>query len=370
MTAMLISAAVLRASDGPYTIEQAKLADPGPGEVLVKIAGAGLCHTDLLGRTDLVGKPVVLGHEGSGTVAAAGPGVTGLAPGDPVVLSFDSCGGCANCLAAHPAYCAEFFPRNLTGAGAGGSSSVSSSVTVEDGEPVATRWFGQSSLASYAVATARNVVPVEAGLPLELLGPLGCGIQTGAASVLIALGVTAGSSLAVLGAGAVGLSAVMAAKVAGAATIIAVDLHQSRLRLAAELGATHTINGADDGIAAQILAITGDGVQYAFDTTGVPAVIATAVSSLRPTGTCGLVGVGQGNLVLDPFALAGGRNLMGILEGDAVPQLFIPQLIQLWKQGRFPFDKLITTYPLSQVNEAEAAAASGTTVKPVLVPDQ
>jgi aryl-alcohol dehydrogenase len=365
MTAMLISAAVLRGGDGPYTIEQAKLGDPGPGEVLVKIAGAGLCHTDLLGRTDLVGKPVVLGHEGSGTVAALGPGVTGLALGDPVVLSFDSCGGCANCLAAHPAYCAEFFPRNLTGVSVGGCSSV----CVEDGAPVATRWFGQSSLATHAVTTARNVVPVEAGLPLELLGPLGCGIQTGAASVLIALGVTAGSSLAVFGAGAVGLSAVMAAKVAGATTIIAVDLHQSRLDLAAELGATHTISGADDGIAAQILAITGDGVQYAFDTTGVPAVIATAVSSLRPTGTCGLVGVGQGNLVLDPFALAGGRNLMGILEGDAVPQLFIPRLIQLWKQGRFPFDKLITTYPLSQINEAEAASASGTAVKPVLIPD-
>jgi aryl-alcohol dehydrogenase len=319
----------------------------------------------LLGRADLVGKPVVLGHEGSGTVAAVGPGVTGLAPGDPVVLSFDSCGGCANCLAAHPAYCAEFFPRNMTGVSVGGCSSV----TVEDGEPVATRWFGQSSLATHAVTTARNVVPVEAGLPLELLGPLGCGIQTGAASVLIALGVTAGSSLAVFGAGAVGLSAVMAAKVAGATTIIAVDLYQSRLDLAAELGATHTINGDNDGIAAQILAITGDGVQYAFDTTGVPAVIATAVSSLRPTGTCGLVGVGQGNLVLDPFALAGGRNLMGILEGDAVPQLFIPRLIQLWKQGRFPFDKLMTTYPLTQINEAEAASASGTAVKPVLIPD-
>jgi len=139
---------------------------------------------------------------------------------------------------------------------------------------------------------------------------------------------------------------------------------------AAELGATHTINGADDDIAAQILAITGGGAQYSFDTTGVPAVITTAINSLRPTGTCGLVGIGQGDIVLDPMVLAGGRNLMGILEGDAVPQLFIPQLIQLWKQGRFPFDKLITTYPLSQINQAEAAAASGTAVKPVLVPDQ
>jgi hypothetical protein len=177
-----------------------------------------------------------------------------------------------------------------------------------------------------------------------VLGPLGCGILTGAGSVLIALGVTAGSSIAVFGAGGVGLD------------------------LAAELGATHTINGADPEIAAQIMSITGDGAQYSFDTTGVPSVISTAINSLRPTGTCGLVGITQGDLVLDPLALAGGRNLMGILEGDAVPQLLIPRLIDLWKQGRFPFDKLITTYPLSQINEAEAATTSGSVIKPILLP--
>jgi aryl-alcohol dehydrogenase len=362
---MLISAAVLRAPDAPYTIEQATLSDPGPGEVLVKIAGAGLCHTDMLGRTDFVGRPIILGHEGSGTIECVGPGVTGLAPGDRVVLSFDSCGACANCRAAHPAYCAEFFPRNLTGLAADGSTSA----TGQDGRPVAARWFGQSSFATHALATARNVVRVEPGLPLELLGPLGCGIQTGAGSVLIALGVTTGSSIVIMGTGGVGLAAVMAAKVAGAAIIIAVDLHRSRLDLAAELGATHTISGADDDIAAQVLAITGGGAQYAFDTTGVPTVISSAINSLRPTGTCGLVGIQQGDVVLGPMALAVGRSVIGILEGDAVPQLLIPRLIELWKQGRFPFDRLITTYPLSQINEAEAAAASGTAVKPVLIPD-
>ncbi len=362
---MLINAAVLRAADAPYAIEQVQLNDPGPDEVLVKIAGAGLCHTDLLGRTDLVGKPVILGHEGSGIIEAVGPGVTGLAAGDHVVLSFDSCGMCTNCRAAHPAYCAGFFPRNLTGLAVDGSTPAAG----EDGKPVAARWFGQSSFASHAIATVRNVVRVEPGLPLEILGPLGCGIQTGAGSVLIALGVTPGSSIAIFGAGGVGLAAVMAAAVAGATTIIAIELHPSRLALASELGATHTINGADDDITAQILAITGDGAQYCFDSTGVPAVITTAINSLRPTGTCGLVGTGQGNLVLDPFALASGRNLMGILEGDAVPQLLIPRLIDLWKQGRFRFDKLITSYPLSQVNQAEADATSGAAVKPVLIPD-
>lgn len=363
---MLVSAAVLRTADGPYAIEQVQLNDPGPGEVLVQIAGTGLCHTDLLGRSGLVGLPVILGHEGSGIIEAVGSGVTGLAAGDHVVLSFDSCGTCANCRAAHPAYCAEFFPRNLTGLAVDGSTPAAGL----DGQPIAARWFGQSSLATHVIATVRNVVLVDPGLPLELLGPLGCGIQTGAGSVVIALGVTAGSSIAIFGTGGVGLAAVMAAAVAGAATIIAIDVHAGRLDLAAKFGATHTINGADDDISAQILAITGDGAQYCFDTTGVPAVISTAVSSLRPTGTCGLVGISQGDLVLDPFALASGRNVMGILEGDAVPQLFIPRLIDLWKQGRFPFDKLITCYPLSQISQAEADAASGAAVKPVLIPDR
>jgi len=362
---LLITAAVLRAADEPYAIEQVQLTDPGPGEVLVQIAGAGLCHTDMLGRSGLVGLPVILGHEGSGIIQAVGPGVTDLAAGDHVVLSFDSCGTCANCRAAHPAYCAEFFPRNLSGLAVDGSTPARGG----DGNPVGARWFAQSSLATHAIATVRNVVRVDPGLPLELLGPLGCGIQTGAGSVLIALGVTAGSSIAIFGTGSVGLAAVMAASVAGAATIIAIDLHPSRLDLAAKLGATHTINGTDDDISAQILAITGDGAQYGFDTTGVPSVITAAISSLRPTGTCGLVGITQGNLVLDPLALAGGRNVMGILEGDAVPQLFIPQLIDLWQQGRFPFDRLITSYPLSQVNRAETDATSGAAVKPVLIPD-
>jgi aryl-alcohol dehydrogenase len=361
---MRTEAAVLRATDAPYAIEQIDLADPGPGEVLIRIAGTGLCHTDLLGRSGLIGLPVVLGHEGAGIVEAAGPAVTGLAVGDHVVLSFDSCGRCANCRGAHPAYCAEFFPRNLSGVAVDGSTPA----TGEDGKPVAARWFGQSSFAGHALAAARNAVRVDPDLPLELLGPLGCGIQTGAGSVLNSLAVTTGSSIAVFGAGGVGLAAVMAAHVAGAATIIAVDLHQSRLDLAAELGATHTINGAGDDIAGQIRAITGDGAQYSFDTTGVPAVITTAIGSLRPTGTCGLVGVQQGELVLDPFALADGRTLMGILEGDAVPHLFIPRLIELWRQGRFPFDKLITRYPLSQINRAEAEAAGGLAVKPVLIP--
>jgi aryl-alcohol dehydrogenase len=172
----------------------------------------------------------------------------------------------------------------------------------------------------------------------------------------------------VFGTGGVGLSAVMAARVAGAATIVAVDLNPLRLELARDLGATHTFNGSQGELLANLQEVTGGGAQYALDTTGGPDVITTAIHSLRPTGTCALVGVQQGELILDPLALAVGRNIKGVLEGDAVPQVFIPRLIALWRQGRFPFDKLIKTFPLDEINEAEQASLKGDVVKPVLIP--
>ena len=364
---MQTNAAVLRAADAPYTIESLNLADPGPGEVLVRIAGAGMCHTDLLGRVpgDLVAKPVVLGHEGSGVVEAVGPGVAGVTEGDHVVMSFDSCGVCDNCRAAVPGACPQMMALNMLAVPLDGTPRA----TTADGEAVHTRWFGQSSFAGHALGTVHNVVPVDRDVPIEQLGPLGCGVQTGAASVLISLGVGAGDSIAVFGAGAVGLSAVMAARVAGATVIIAVDLHESRLDLARELGATHVLNGADDDIAGQIRAISGgEGVQYSFDTTAVPEVVSTAVASLRTTGVCGLVGVGAAEYTLDANLLLMGRTVKGVIEGDAVPQTFIPKMIELWRQGRFPFDRLVTSYPLDQINQAEADTQSGKVVKPVLIP--
>ena len=364
---MRMSAAVLRDPEGPFTLESVDLADPGAGEVLVEVFGVGFCHTDVLPRQPgfLASPPIVVGHEGAGIVRAAGPGA-GVAVGAHVALSFDSCGRCANCVTGRPAYCATFFSRNLTGRPVAGPGPVVDA----NGAPVAARWFGQSSFATHCLAGPRNVVVVDDDLPLELLGPLGCGIQTGAGSVLRALDVRAGSSVAVFGAGAVGLAAVMAAALAGAAVIVAVDLHDARLELAQELGATHVVRGDADGLARHLRAVTGGGARYALDTTGDPAVIAAAVDALRPTGTLGLVGAGSRDLVLRADALAAGKNLMGILEGDAVPQVFLPELIALWRQGRFPFDRLIRTYPLSKINEAERDAASGAVVKPVLLPKE
>ncbi|GAA2214845.1 NAD(P)-dependent alcohol dehydrogenase [Nonomuraea monospora] len=356
---MRIQAAVLRDTAKPFAVEDVHLHDPGPGEALVRVAGAGLCHTDVVFRAfPQLPMPMIFGHEGSGVVEAVGPGTSRVKPGDHVVMSFDSCGWCVQCVTGAPAYCAEFMTRNLSGTRVDGSSGA----TDLAGAPVAARWFGQSSLATHAVATERNLVVVDPSLPLDLLGPLGCGLQTGAGAVLNSLPVRPGDGVAVFGAGAVGLAAVMAARVAGASDIVAVDLHASRRDLALELGATRALDGADPELAAQV-----GQVEHSFDTTGVSAVMATAVSVLKVGGTCGLVGAGGGDLTLSPLALAG-RGVRYIFEGDAVPQRFIPRLIALWQQGRFPFERLIRTYPLADVDAAERDSAAGGTVKPVLLP--
>jgi len=366
MTAMQITAVVLRDRSGRYELEDVSLADPGPGQILVRIVGVGHCHTDLLARAEHSASPLplVVGHEGSGVVEGVAANTDGIAVGDHVVLSYDSCRQCANCLAGHPAYCHSFVRRNF------GDARDDAPAVMHDkhGMPVFARWFGQSSFASHALVAARNVTKVDADLPLELLGPLGCGIQTGAGAVMLSLGVGAGASIVIVGAGAVGLSAVMAARLCGADPIIAIDLHVGRLDLARELGATHTIIGTDGDAPAQVRALTDGGAHYALDTSGAPAAIAAAVGFLRPTGVCGLAGLSTNALVLPPGALAVGRTVTGIVEGDAVPQTFIPRLLRLWRQGKFPFDRLITTFGLDQINEAEKASISGDVIKPVLLP--
>jgi aryl-alcohol dehydrogenase len=365
---MRITGAVLRSKDGPYEMEHLELDEPSQGHAIVRIAGTGYCHTDALLRAPrfLARPPIVTGHEGAGVVEAVGNDVDDVTVGDHVVISYDSCRSCRNCLSGHPAYCETFFERNLSGLGVDAISPLRD----ERGSPVAGRWFGQSSFASHALVKVANLVKVDKALPLHLLGPLGCGVQTGAASMLIALGVRAGQQVIVFGVGAVGLSAVMAARVAGAKTIVAVDIKDARLALATELGATHTVRGATSDLLKQVLDATDGGADAVLDTTGLPPIISTAILATRPPGTCGLVGVQRGALVLDPMVLATGRTLKGILEGDAIPRVFIPELIELWRQGRFPFDRLLTTFPLSQLSQAEEACLSGTVIKPVLIPSR
>jgi aryl-alcohol dehydrogenase len=362
---MQIQAAVLRDPDVGYKIETVDLPPPGPGQVLLRIAGVGMCHTDSIVRLGLTDSmPLIAGHEGAGVVEAVGPGVHELAVGDHAVASFDSCGACGNCFSGHPAYCDTFLLRNCTGRGLDDSARVLDA----NGDEVAARWFQQSSFATHAVTNVRNTVRVDTDLPIELLGPLACGVQTGAGAVLNVLDLRAGEDIVVFGAGAVGLSAIMAARVAGAARIIAVDLHESRLALAQELGATHVLRGDGADVGVQVRSLSGGGTRCALDTTGVPAVAATALGCIRTRGVLGLAGTPMGDVVLPAMNLFLGRRVVGIVEGDAVPQVMIPKLANWWRQGRFPFDRLVRKYSLDEINQAERDSLDGVVVKPLRVP--
>lgn len=355
-------AAVVRQPGGPFQLESVAIGQPRDDEVLVQVIATGMCHTDMVARDQIypVPLPLVLGHEGSGVVEAVGAEVSKVAPGDHVVMSYLPDGECRACLEGAPASCEYFNEMNFSGQRPDGSHALEDS----QGRALNDRFFGQSSFAAYALANQRNVVKVPKDVPLELLGPLGCGIQTGAGAVLNALQVSAGDSFAAFGGGAVGLSAVMAARVAGATTIVAIDLVESRLELAKTLGATHVINSGKEDPVALLKQLTDGGVDCALDSTGVTAVIRQAVLALRPRGTCVVVGASKpgANVELDiNDFMQGCKRLRG-----SVADMFIPRLVELYRQGRFPFDKLIKLYPFDQINEAAADSEKGVTLKPVI----
>lgn len=363
---MRFGAAVLRSYQSRFAVEEVILnAGPADGEILVRIAGCGMCRTDLAVRRSAgqLPLPAVLGHEGAGVVAETGGPDTGLSVGDHIVLSFDSCGRCRSCIGAAPAYCDSFASLNLFG----GRKENAARFTDAAGDELAPRWFGQSSFAEYAMVPARNAVRVDPSLPIELLGPLGCGFLTGAGAVFNSFGVGPGDTIAVFGAGAVGLAAVMAATAAGAVAV-AVDRHLERLALAERLRAI-PLHAALADLPDRIQRLTDGGAQYALDTTGSAQLINDALRALRPTGHLGLVARLHTALPLEPGALDRGRRISHICEGDAVPALLIPRLTRLWQAGGFPFDQLIRTYPLADINEAERDCDAGRVVKPVLVPE-
>ncbi len=363
---MKIKAAVTREKAQLFSIEELDLEPPRPDEVLVRIAGVGVCHTDVKVRDGVrpVPMPIVLGHEGAGVVESVGSWVSEVQPGDHVVLSFDYCGHCTNCRSGRQAYCENVFRYSFGGVRPDGSSPLQ-----KNGEVVHGMFFGQSSFANYALATERNAVKVRKDAPLEILGPLGCGIQTGAGAVLNSLKAEAGSSMAIFGVGSVGLSAVMAACVAGCSTIIAIDMDAGRLELANELGATHTLNSTElPNVVEAVREVSDGGVNYALDTTSNPNVFRQAVDSLKMLGTCGLIGgMAPGTEVhIEANHLLPGRTVRGIIQGDSVPHVFIPQLIELYMQGRFPFDRLIRFYELEKINQSCADMGTRKAIKPVL----
>lgn len=364
---MEITAAVVREVGGQFGLEAVELGAPAADEVMVEIAGAGLCHTDLAVKDGHLPFPVpgVLGHEGAGTVIAVGVSVTSVAVGDKVAISFNSCGSCTQCVKGVPSYCLDFMAANFGGVRPDGSSAVSVA-----GVALGANFFGQSSLATHAIAHERNVVKLPADAPVELVGPLGCGIQTGAGAVMNSLDVQAGESVVVAGGGGVGLAAVMAAVVRQAQHIIVVEPHESRRKLALDLGATHAIDPGAGPVSEQVRAIVPEGAQYAIDTTAVLPVLEQLLLSLGARGSLGLIGVPADPAAVLPLGLipllVQGLTVRGITEGDADPQTFIPYLLDLHRAGKFPFDKLITTMPLARINDAIAAQHRGDAVKVVL----
>ncbi|WP_412023872.1 NAD(P)-dependent alcohol dehydrogenase [Burkholderia cepacia] len=365
-----IVAAVTRSKGAPFTLEPARLRAPVNDEVRVRIVAAGMCHTDLIIRDQYYPMPLpaVLGHEGAGVVEAVGPEVRSLSPGDHVVLTYGHCGHCLSCCAGHTSYCTDFFRRNFGGSGEDGQIAI----TTPDGALLHDHFFAQSSFATYALSRESSAIKVTKAAPLSLLGPLGCGIQTGAGAVIHSLKVTPGSRFLVLGAGAVGMSAVLAARLAGAATIVAVDVVPTRLALACELGATHAIDSREPGWVEAVRDITGGGADFALESTGHPAILAQGVAALGPRGVLGVVGASpqgtQAAFDLNDLMIAG-KRIQGICEGDSVPRKFIPELVELHMQGRFAFDRLVTFYPFADINRAAADSEAGLTLKPVLLVD-
>ncbi|GEO65654.1 NAD(P)-dependent alcohol dehydrogenase [Levilactobacillus spicheri] len=363
---MKIKTAYADGQSDQLKITAAELDAPQANEVLVKMVATGICHTDVAGRDGATTPlPVALGHEGAGIVERVGDSVVGLVPGDHVVLSFSYCGHCANCLSGHPGLCTRFNDLNFGGHNYDGSHRLH----LPDGQPLST-FFGQSSFSTYTVVDQHGVVKVPKDLDLKMLAPLGCGVQTGAGTVLNYLKPQFGESLVVFGTGTVGLAAMMAAKIAGVDHIVAVDIFDNRLALAHELGATETINSKTTDLATALQAILPAGADYTIDTTGVAPVVKSAVHALKPGGQCVAVGIGGDitfNLMDDLLAEA--KSLAGVVEGDAIPQLFIPQLVTYYRQGRFPFDKLIKFFAFDDINAGFAASKDGSVLKPVVTFD-
>lgn len=362
---MRMKAAVVHEVNGPYIIEEVELAKPRSDEVLVKIAASGVCHTDVAAQKGDFGDifPIVLGHEGSGTVVEAGADVQGFQAGDKVAMSFSWCGECPACLSGRPWGCYRLYDVNFTGNGFHGDTPLS-----QDGQRVSS-FFGQSSFAEYAVVHKNNLVRVPDTMDLRAAAPIGCGIQTGAGSVLNYLKPMPGSGIVISGCGGVGMSALMAAKLCGCDPIIAVDVVDSRLELALELGAHYAVHGQKSDPVKSVGEITGGkGVEYAVECSGIGKCVRAAVNCTSPFGVTAVCGAAydlQINFHEEVTAMH--RTLTGIIEGHSNPQLFIPQLISHYEKGLFPIDKLLHFYDFQDIGQAVEDSVQGAVLKPVLV---
>jgi alcohol dehydrogenase len=373
---MKIKAAVLRtmgapapyAKSKPLSVEEVELDPPGPGEVLVKVAAAGLCHSDLsvINGDRPRGMPMVLGHEAAGVVEALGPGVDDLKKGDHVGMVFvPSCGHCLPCMEGRPALCEPGAAANGKGELLAGGRRLH-----RNGEAL-NHHMGISCFAEYATVSRYSLVKIDPEVPLDEAAMFGCAVLTGVGAVLNTAAVRPGQSVAVVGLGGVGLTSLLGALVAGARTVVAVDLNEQKLGLARQLGATHAFNAADADIVDKVKDVTKGGVDVAVEMAGSVKALETAYKITRRGGqtvTAGLPNHAH-TMALSPVNLvAEERTLKGSYIGSCVPLRDLPRYIALYRAGKLPVDRLLSDrLKLDQINEGFDRLAEGKAVRQVIV---
>ncbi len=357
------------AQSKPMVIETLDLDPPGPGEVLLRIRAAGLCHSDLstINGDRPRQMPMVLGHEAAGEVVEVGPGGSDLVVGDHVILVFvPSCGHCMPCMEGRPALCEP-------GAKSNGAGTLSSGAIrlKRDGQPVY-HHVGVSAFAEYAVVSRGSLVKIDKSLPFEEAALFGCAVVTGAGAVINTAKVQPGTSTAIIGLGGVGLMSMLALKLSGARQVIAIDMLDDKLKLAKQLGATHTINGRDADVVEQVKDLSSGGVDFAFEMAGSVKALELAYKITRRGGTTVTASLPHPSHTMAVPAtnlVAEERTLKGSYVGSCVPARDIPRFISLYQQGLLPVDRLMSEkITLDQINEGFDRLADGVSVRQILVP--
>jgi S-(hydroxymethyl)glutathione dehydrogenase/alcohol dehydrogenase len=357
---MKINAAVYESGNRTLTIDELELAPPQAGEVLVRLAASGVCHSDyhVIKGEWTVETPIVLGHEGAGVVEAVGEGVSNVSEGDHVILSWvPYCGHCAYCLAGRPVLCSSAPQTGFVGVMPDGTTRLS-----RDGQPVYS-YCGTGTFGGRTVVAASAAIPIRRDAPLDRAALVGCAVTTGVGAVINTAGVRPGDTVLVIGCGGVGLSVVMGAGIAAAGAIIATDLSDSALELARRVGATETINTREEDLLPRLRGLVGqDGVDWAFEAIGSGATVEAASQAIRPGGTAVIVGQAPEGVraEIDPLEFSDReKRLIGSSYGSCRPARDFPLMIDLYMQGRLDIDALMArTCALSEINDAFAALGS------------
>jgi alcohol dehydrogenase len=356
------------AGSRPLEVREVELGAPGPGEVLVRIAAAGLCHSDLsvINGNRPRPMPMVLGHEAAGTVVEIGPNVPDFAPGDHVVMVFmPSCGHCIPCAEGRPALCVAGAASN----GAGTLPSGARRLRCDGGD--LNHHLGCSAFADHAVVSRNSLVRIDPDLPFDIAALFGCAVLTGVGAVVNTARVQPGQSALIAGLGGVGLAAVLGAKAAGATRIFVADLNAEKRAFALSLGATDEIDAGAPDAATQVRDASGGGVDFAFEMAGAPKAAALCLQSLRRGGTAVIAGLSPPTAKLEvPLVglVADELTIKGSYIGTCVPRRDVPRYIEMYKRGILPVDRLISgRLALADINAGFDALQEGRAIRQVIV---